>query len=242
MRLHIPADTGWEHPSVTVAAYDTPTGAIRWRARFEDTVPEEVVGALLCAVAHDFAQPDRYDQQRALRGPAITEPGDILDNIACPGAVTGGCSCPSTFDLDLSTSARHPQWRLRGWDAAGRRWRAWFDQATPAHLIAAACHPLTRRICAYLPAAADAYIDEPGGDSTGAVPEAATPDPQPVIGPEGAPFETVLDVAREVVQQTGRIGPRAIATGVRARGFAIGSKRAQRIAEILKAERAAGLL
>ncbi|GAA2267401.1 hypothetical protein GCM10010430_60770 [Kitasatospora cystarginea] len=101
VRLHFPAATAWE-PSVTIAAYDTPTGHARWRARFEDSAPEEVIGFLLCAVAHDLAKPDRYDQQRALRGPALTDPADVLDNATCPGAAGTWCGCPRLFGLDLT--------------------------------------------------------------------------------------------------------------------------------------------
>ncbi|WP_369825081.1 DUF317 domain-containing protein [Kitasatospora sp. Root107] len=58
--------------------------------------------------------------------------------------------------MQLTGSPHHAQWRLSGRDANGTRWRAWFDQSTPAHLIKAACHQLTaERTCAYLQDLAD---------------------------------------------------------------------------------------
>ncbi|GJF32664.1 hypothetical protein KNE206_53640 [Kitasatospora sp. NE20-6] len=50
------------------------------------------------------------------------------------------CGCRQGFVLDLVHDDGRPQWQLTGL-AGGRPWRAWFDQAIPVHLIAAACHP-----------------------------------------------------------------------------------------------------
>ncbi|MFJ7278319.1 DUF317 domain-containing protein [Kitasatospora sp. NPDC098663] len=244
VRLYEPATIGWEHPSVTMAAYDTPAGAVRWQARFDLAVPDEVISELLRAVAHDLSRSDRHDQQRVLRGPALADPAEILDNAPCPGAQTGWCGCTAAFSLDLDGGTWHPQWTLRGQDAAGRRWRAWFDQATPAHLIAAACHPLTPRTCAYAEKPAPAGNPRPAHHGHDRNPAAGTcrPVPRRTTALEGAPLDTLLAVAREVVLENGRIGERSIAAGVRARGIGIGTERAQKIAARLHAERAASLL
>ncbi|GAA2274539.1 hypothetical protein GCM10010430_70680 [Kitasatospora cystarginea] len=128
--------------------------------------------------------------------------------------------------------------------ADGRRWRAWFDQTMPGHLIAAACHLLAAdRTCAYLQTEDDdGPAGEPGAHHEGAdsAEQAQRPDRSP-NGPQWVPLETVLALAREVVTQTGRTGPRAIAEGVRARGVPVSARRARKVAAILLAERAAGL-
>ncbi|MFF2041849.1 hypothetical protein ACFVVX_15585 [Kitasatospora sp. NPDC058170] len=56
------------------------------------------------------------------------------------------------------------------------------------------------------------------------------------------PLETLIAAAREVVAETGCTSATALADGVRARGILVGTERARKIAALLKAERAAGLL
>ncbi|MCG6496996.1 DUF317 domain-containing protein [Kitasatospora sp. A2-31] len=221
VRLHFPSTPAWDS-AVTVAAYNGPTGDPLWRARFDDTAPDTVIGSLMCALAHDLAQPDRYDQQRALVGPVVEDPDDLLAPArGCPGATSPArCGCPRAFGLDRTYLTR-AGWRLWGLHDDGRRWHAHFDAATPAHLIAAACHPLDEHpTCAFAPETADC----PHGDRP------------------NAPLETLLAAAREVVAETGRTSATALAEGVRARGIPVGTARARKIAALLKAERAAGLL
>ncbi|MGW2542006.1 DUF317 domain-containing protein [Kitasatospora sp. NPDC001574] len=221
VRLHFPSTPAWDD-AVTVTAYNAPTGEPLWRARFDDTAPDAVIGALMCALAHDLAQPDRYDQQRALVGPAVEDPDEILAQARnCPGANgPAWCACTRTFGLE-HTYLRRTGWRLWGRGDDGLRWHAHFDAATPAHLIAAACHPLgEQHVC----------------------PHAGNGAEVPYGGLAGDPPETLLSAAREVVAETGRTSAKALATGLRARGIPIGTERARTIAALLKAERAAGLL
>ncbi|MFD0259084.1 DUF317 domain-containing protein [Kitasatospora indigofera] len=138
-RVRVEFDHGvtWE-PAVTVAAYLSPTGDAVWRARFTDDAPNEVVGGFLCLLAHDLAEPNPRDRDRALRGPAVRDAADCLPDLGwCPASGAGTfCTCRRTFGLEHTYRA-DGGWVLWG-IADGERWRAHFDDNTPARLITAA--------------------------------------------------------------------------------------------------------
>ncbi|MFC9327937.1 DUF317 domain-containing protein [Kitasatospora sp. NPDC057015] len=251
-RVRVEEDLGatWE-PALTVAAYSGPTGDALWRARFSGDAPDEVLQSFMCALACDLAEPDPRDQQRALRGPAAENASDCLPDLSwCPAAGSGTfCGCRRTFGLDHTYRAE------RGWVlwgiADGGRWRVTFDDVTPAHLITAACRPLAASVVCGLTGTArlTGSPDDPdGSDGFGDLVEAGTAPAGEPAEPsarsrrsraKGAPLETVLQIARESLQGGGGLSATTVAKAVRERGVGIGTTRAEQVAAILKAERAA---
>ncbi|MER7701650.1 hypothetical protein ABTX81_01945 [Kitasatospora sp. NPDC097605] len=105
---------------MTMAVYDSPTGALRWRHRFDSSMPEEAIGALLCGVAQMLAHTDRHDQQPAPGNPA---PAATSTLAATPG--TKGCAVRAA-----PTDAFQPAARYSTSMAGARSTPSWPSLAT----------------------------------------------------------------------------------------------------------------
>ncbi|MFJ4676852.1 DUF317 domain-containing protein [Kitasatospora sp. NPDC088783] len=235
-RVRIEDDPGatWE-PAVTVTAYASAAGDVLWRAEFSARTPDPVFASLLCALARDLAEPNPRDQRRALRGPRVESASACLPE-------TGWYR--QEFGLERSYRGATLAWTLWGLDESGERWQVRFADATPAHLVAAACQPLVeeeeRRRAEAAERALAAMLSTDVDDSAPAVDEQpAEPAPRsPRKRVKGAPLETVLRIAREDLPGDGPVNIRTVSAAVRAQGFGISTRRAQEAAAILKAERA----
>ncbi|QKW20643.1 DUF317 domain-containing protein [Kitasatospora sp. NA04385] len=234
MRVEDDPGATWE-PALTVTAYASPAGDVLWRAEFSTRTPDAVFASLLCALARDLAEPNPRDQRRALRGPRVENASACLPE-------TGRYR--QEFGLEHSYLGGRLAWTLWGRDEKGERWQVRFADATPAHLVAAACRPLVeeeerRRAEAaenastVLPAFDDTTPDA-DADERPTEPAPRTPRKRA----KGVPLESVLRIAREDLPEGSPVNIRTVSAAVRTQGFGVSTRRAQEAVAILKAERA----
>ncbi|MFD7730456.1 DUF317 domain-containing protein [Kitasatospora phosalacinea] len=227
MRIEDDPEATWE-PALTVTAYTSAAGDVLWRAELSACTPDAVFESLLCALARDLAQPNPRDQRRALRGPRAESVSACLPENNWRRR---------SFGLERSFRDSVLAWTLWGKDEKDERWQVRFADATPAHLVAAACRPLLeeeerRRAESTLAAMLSCDLDD-----TAPSPAEEPAKDAPRKRAKGAPLETVLRIAREDLPEGSPVNSRAVAAAVRARGVGVSTRRAQEAASILKADR-----
>ncbi|GAA2092163.1 hypothetical protein GCM10009759_17590 [Kitasatospora saccharophila] len=214
-----------------MTAYTSAAGDVLWRAELSAYTPDAVFKSLLCALARDLAEPNPRDQRRALRGPRVESAFELLPQNGW---------YRQEFGLERSFRGATLAWTLWGKDERGERWQVRFADATPAHLVAAACRPLLeeeeRRRAEAVESTLAAMLSC-DLDDTGPSPAEETAEHAPRKRAKGAPLETVLRIAREDLPEGTPVNSRAVAAAVRARDVGVSTRRAQEAAAILKADR-----